>query len=486
MSLKNKIRLSVFLLLLLLLGLGGYAFFTISHLEAGAPGIEQSDFNTARGAVLAFLLAGTAVGITMMVRLPRMVVRPLRRLTVDVERVADSGTATRVAVGKRDEVGTVAAAVNRVLSQAEDDRRITLAELFTERNRMENLVRSLDEGLLLLDEHGVIVLANPVACFLLGLPAPALLGHVAADVARTNETVRSLLVPLAQANLAGDNVPDPIFTFTHQIRAPHYQLSISPIEAVVPAPGKPAAGGHIFCLRNVSDFKKLDQVKSNFLATISHELKTPLASINLSLMLLQDERTDPAERQRIAGGIREETQRLLQMVGQLIDVSRLDAGADIKLNVQPVTLADVVRYATDTVRAQLDDKQLRLETQLPDTLPTAHADVEKTTWVLINLLANAIRYSPPGEVLLLRAVPWGDMVRVSIHDQGPGIAPEYHKRIFQRFAELPASVGQRQGSSGLGLSISREFISAQGGQLWVESAPGKGSIFLFTLPLVAE
>ena len=149
-----------------------------------------------------------------------------------------------------------------------------------------------------------------------------------------------------------------------------------------------------------------------------------------------------------------------------------------------LTLADVVRYATDTVRAQLDDKQLRLETQLPATLPTAHADVEKTTWVLINLLANAIRYSPPGEVLLLRAVAWGDMVRVSIHDRGPGIAPEYHRRIFQRFAELPAAAGQRPGSSGLGLSISREFISAQGGRLWVESTVGKGSVFLFTLPLV--
>ncbi|SHI44033.1 Signal transduction histidine kinase [Hymenobacter daecheongensis DSM 21074] len=484
MSLKLKIRLSIFLLLLLLLGLGGYAFFTMRYLENGAGGLEQADFDIARGTVLAFLVAGTAVGITMMVRLPRMVVRPLHRLTVDVERVAGPDAATRVAVGKRDEVGSVAAAVNRVLSQAQAERRLTLAELFAERNRMESLVRSLDEGLLLLDEHGTIVLANPVACDLLGRPAAELLGQSAEAVAATCAPLREWLVPLAEANLAGDNVPDPVFTFPHHPRAPHYQLSISPIEAATPGPGQPAGGGHILCLRNVSDFKKLDETKSAFLATISHELKTPLASINLSLMLLQNERTDPAERQRIASGIREETQRLLQMVGQLIDVSRLDAGADIKLNVQPVTLADVVRYATDTVRPQLDDKQLRLDMHLPETLPAAHADVEKTTWVLINLLANAIRYSPPDETLLLRAVPWGDMVRVSIHDHGPGIAPEYHKRIFQRFAELPASVGQRQGSSGLGLSISREFITAQGGQLWVESAAGRGSIFLFTLPLV--
>ena len=484
MSLKLKIRLSIFLLLMLLLGLGGYAFLTINYLEHGAHSIEQHDFNMARLAVLAFLAAGTAVGITMMVRLPRMVVRPLRRLAVDMERVAGPGAATRVAVGRRDEVGSVATAVNRVLSQAQNDRRATLAELFIERNRMQSLVRSLDEGLLLLDERGTIVLANPVAGFLLGLTEAELLDQPAAKLAETNEALRALLVPLAEANLAGDAVPDPVFTFPHQGDAPHYQLSISPIETFGSAAAGRAAtpAGYIFCLRNVSVFKKLDEVKSGFLATISHELKTPLASIKLSLMLMQNERTDAAARQRLAAGIGEETQRLLSMVGQLIDVARLDAGAGIKLNVQAMTLADVIHFATQTVRPQLDDKQIRLDLHVPDALPAVHGDVEKTTWVLINLLSNAIRYSPPAAPLVIRAVQWGEMVRVSVEDHGPGIAPEFHKRIFERFAGVPGPQPQT-GSSGLGLSISREFIGAQGGLLWVESQPERGCCFLFTLPV---
>ncbi|WP_310393392.1 ATP-binding protein [Hymenobacter sp.] len=464
MSLKLKIRLSVFLLLLLLLGLGGYAFFAIHYLEHGAHGIEQADFDMARSAVLVFLAAGTVVGITMMVRLPRIVVRPLRRLTVDMERVAGPGPATRVAVGRRDEVGSVAAAVNRVLSQAQDERRATLATLITERNRMDSLVRSLDEGLLLLDEHGAIVLANPVACDLLGLPAEELLGRPAADVARASAALRDLLVPLAAHNLAGDAEPDPVFTFPHRGEAPHYQLSISPIDALNQPGGTAPAGGHIFCLRNVSDFKKLDEVKSAFLATISHELKTPLASIKLSLMLLQDERTPAAERQRLATGIGEETQRLLNMVGQLIDVARLDAGAGIRLNVQPLKLAEVIHYATQTMRPQLDDKRLQLNLHVSDALPEVQGDVEKTTWVLINLLSNAIRYSPAAAPLVIRAVQWGEMVRVSVEDCGPGIAPEHHQRIFQRFAGVPGRAAPG-GSSGLGLSIAREFIGAQGGLL---------------------
>ena len=481
MSLKLKIRLSVFLLLLLLLGLGGYAFVTINYLKHGAHGIEPADFNMARNTVLAFLVAGTVVGVIMMVRLPRIVVRPLRRLHVDMQRVAGPGAATRVAVGRRDEVGTIATAVNRVLSQAQDQRRATLAELFTERNRMNSLVRSLDEGLLLLDEQRTIVLANPVACDLLGATQQELLGKSADAVAATNEPLRDLLVPLADHNLAGDDMPDPVFSFPHKGDTPHYQLSISPIETL-DAANKPTPAGHIFCLRNVSDFKKLDEVKSGFLATISHELKTPLASIKLSLLLLQNERTTDAERRVLATGIGEETQRLLQMVGQLIDVARLDAGAGIKLNAQPMNLAEVIRYATQTVQPQLRDKELHLDLQLPDTLPAVHGDIEKTTWVLINLLSNAIRYSPAGCPLVIRAVPWGEMVRVSVEDCGPGIPAAYHKRIFERFAGVPGEVGHT-GSSGLGLSISREFIGAQGGRLWVESQPAAGSRFLFTLPV---
>ena len=480
MSLKLKIRLGVLLLLVLLLGLGSYAFFTIRYLEHGAHGIEQAGFNQARLVVLGFAGAGTVVGLLLMVRLPRVVVRPLRRLHVDVQRVSGPGAATRVGVGRRDEVGSVATAVNQVLSQAQDARRATLAELFTERSRMDSLVRSLDEGLLLLDERGTIVLANPVACDLLGLPATALLGQPAAAVAARNVLLRELLVPLANHNLAGDAVPDPVFTFPHKGDSPHYQLSISPIGAPGGTGGAPV-GGHIFCLRNVSDFKKLDEVKSAFLATISHELKTPLASIKLSLLLLRNERTTDAERQTLVAGIGEETQRLLNMVGQLIDVSRLDAGAGIQLNPQPLRLAEVVDYATRTVQPQLRDKQLRLDLHLPDSLPAVQADVEKTTWVLINLLSNAIRYSPPAAPLVVRAVPWGEMVRVSVEDCGPGIPAAFHKRIFQRFAGGPGPAGK--GSSGLGLSIAREFIDAQGGQLWVESQPDCGSRFMFTLPV---
>jgi NtrC-family two-component system sensor histidine kinase KinB len=484
MSLKLKIRLSVLALLLLLLGLGSYAFYAIEYLQTGAHGIEQADFQAARQTVLAFVATGTVLGLMLAVRLPRIVVRPLRRLSADVARVAGPGPATRVAVRRDDEVGSVAAAVNDVLAQAQTARRATLAELILQRDRMESLVQSLDEGLLLIDQQGYIVVANPVACQLLGETPATLLGQSAAKVAEQNELLGQLLVPVHTPHSSTDVLRGPLFAVPSHGGERHFQLTVSHILSLNEDTARQEPAGHILCLRNVSDFKRLDQMKSTFLATISHELKTPLASINLSLMLLKDERTDAAKRLELASGISEETQRLLRMVGQLIEVSRLDAGGTLQIKRQSIKLAEVVGYAVDTVRPQLADKQLQLDNQLPDNLPVVTADLEKTTWVLINLLSNAIRYSPPGGTLKLCALPWGEMVRLSVQDQGPGIPPQYHKRIFERFGSVPSPAGY-SGGSGLGLSISHDFITAQGGQLWVESKPPGGSCFLLTLPVNA-
>ncbi|MCB2377018.1 PAS domain-containing protein [Hymenobacter sp. BT635] len=436
----------------------------------------------AKTTLLVILVLSTVLGVSLVLRLPRIVVRPLRRLSADIALATDPDTGAPLPIERQDEVGNVAQAFNRVLGQMQDLRTASRAELIMQRNRMESIVQGLDEGLLLIDQNRRIILVNPVASELLGQPAEALIGRLAAEVAEHNEFLQTLLTAEASAP-PHETAQPPEYTVMRHGQEAYYRLSVNPILSYNDVTAQTEFVGHILSLRNISDFKKLDQVKSNFLATVSHELKTPLASINLSLKLLQDERTDTAERQRIAGGIRLETQRLLRMVGELIDVSRLDAGVGIKLNPEPVALALVMDYADDTIMAQLEDKQLALRYELPDDLPAVKADLEKTTWVVINLMANAIRYSPAGECIIISAEQRGAQVQVSVRDCGPGIAPEYHERIFKRFAHIPSKEGVKSGS-GLGLSISREFITSQGGDLWVESQPGRGSIFHFTLPVM--
>lgn len=262
----------------------------------------------------------------------------------------------------------------------------------------------------------------------------------------------------------------------------HYRLTAHDIVSFSQAKDRLEFVGYILALHNVSDYKKLDQVKSNFLATVSHELKTPLASIGLSLKLLADERVGADERQRTVAGMRQETQRLQKMVAELLDVARLDAGGTIPLDVRAVSVAEVTARTTPPITAQLAQKQLTLAQDLPPDLPAVRADAEKAAWVLLNLLVNAIRYSPTGGTVQLTVRAESDFVRFSVQDDGPGIAPEHHARIFQRFNSILGKATYA-GGSGLGLSIAREFIEAQGGRLWVESEPGAGSTFCFTLPV---
>ncbi|OON70910.1 ATP-binding protein [Hymenobacter sp. CRA2] len=436
----------------------------------------------ARNYLLAAGALAVLLGLGLVLSVPEAAVMPLRKLTAAIGHASQSQFRSSIPVESHDEFGTVARAFNQLLVQLQDFRSSTTAELITERNRMASLVNSLDEGLLLIDQHRRILLANPTAAELLGQPVAQLLGQPADELAAQNDLLRAMLAPLEAPRRQQAVAEVPLFTIAQGGEEAYYRLAVHDIVSFNEAVDEMQFVGHILALRNVSEFKRLDQVKSGFLATVSHELKTPLASLNLSLKLLQDERTSADKRQSVMQSMRQQTQRLQRMVGELLDVSRLEAGAGIQLDVRPTDLRDVVRYATDTVQAQLLDKQLHLDVQLPADLPPAAADVEKTTWVLINLLANAIRYSPVGETLTVRAGTVANALELSVQDRGPGIAPEYHERIFQRFAQVPNKTEYR-GGSGLGLSIAREFIAGQGGRLWVESELGSGSRFAFTLPI---
>ena len=434
--------------------------------------------------LLAFVALALLIALMLVLSVPEAAVAPLRKLTQSLEHATDQDFNATIPIESDDEFGRVGRAFNRMLVELREFRSSATADIVTERNRARSIVNGLDEGLLLLDEGRRIILANPIACNLLGLPETRLLNRLATDVAQENDLLRTMLAPLDAPRREQAVAEAPLLTIALNGEEFFYRLAVQDLVSFNEASDKMEFMGQILTLRNVSDFKKLDQVKSNFLATVSHELKTPLSSINFNLKLLRSDKIDAAERLRVTDSIARETQRLLRMVGELIDVSRLDSGAGIRLNVQATRVPAVVGYATATVQAQLDHKHLVLLPDLPEDLPAIRADVEKTTWVLINLLANAIRYSPAGETIGVQATRVGEFVQVAVQDHGPGIAAEHHERIFQRFAQIPDKAGYA-GGSGLGLSIAREFISTQGGRLWVESELGSGSRFCFTLP-VAE
>jgi NtrC-family two-component system sensor histidine kinase KinB len=343
-----------------------------------------------------------------------------------------------------------------------------------------SIVDALDEGLLLLDENHRVLRANPVSRRLLGLPTADLTGRSLHDLAQQSPLAAKLLPHLGSPT-AGQE-PGPVLTLPQPGGEASYQLLTREVTAFQEATRKMAPAGMLLTLRDVSAYHQLDQVKWRFLTTVSQELHTPLSRMQLSLLRMQDGKAGPLtpEQHNIAYTLARDNKHLLKVVHELLDVSQLETGT-IQLNFQAAHLHEIVQFVVATVRPQLQPKRLVLDVQVPADLPTVRADIEKTTWVLLSLLANAIRYAHMQDTLRIRAslLPTGQHLQVSVQDQGPGIAPELRERIFQRFTQLPS-----QGGSGLGLSIAREFVASQGGRLWVESELGAGSTFSFTLPVV--
>jgi NtrC-family two-component system sensor histidine kinase KinB len=429
---------------------------------------------------LALLAVSGLLLLVLIFRVPRSAVAPLRQLLASFKKANQQDFTGSVPAGGRDELGQIARAFNQLLAQLQDYRTSTVAQFKAERNRLVSVVNALDEGLLVVDENRRVIVANPVISRLLGQSAAQLTGQPATELAAHNELFAKLLAHLEVPAAQRDH-ETPVLTLPQADSEAYYHLLINEVVSFNDLTRKTEFVGSVLTLRDVSEYRRLDQIKWRFLTTVSQELHGPLSLMQLSLQRLQDGKAGPltAEQHNITYTLARENKHLLKLVHELLDVSQLELGS-IQLNFQPAHVHEIVQFVVDTIRPQFKPKRLLLEIQVPPALPPVRADVEKTTWVLLSLLANAIRYAQMQDTVYIRAslLPTGQHVQVEVQDQGPGIAPDLQERIFQRFTQLPSQSG-----SGLGLSIAREFMTSQGGQLWVKSAVGKGSTFFLTLPI---
>jgi signal transduction histidine kinase len=224
----------------------------------------------------------------------------------------------------------------------------------------------------------------------------------------------------------------------------------------------------------------MDTAKTNFIATISHELKTPLASSDFSLKLLEDSRVGilSDEQRRLISQLKADNQRMLRILSELLNMAQLEAGK-LQMHITPVSLQAVIQQSVSAVESHLKERSLQLYTDIPGSLPDVPADADKIGWVLNNFLTNAIRYSPPGAAIIIRVRQQEEELACEVEDQGPGIAPAYRTQIFERYFQVPGRADNQ--GSGIGLAICKEFIEAMGGRIWVNSGPGQGSVFGFAL-----
>lgn len=246
---------------------------------------------------------------------------------------------------------------------------------------------------------------------------------------------------------------------------------------------KHSRSGYLVLLQDLTQVRRLQTVRQDFVSNVSHELRTPLASLHALVETLRDGAIDdPPAAARFLDRMEVELDALTQMVEELLELSRIESG-HLPLQMKPVPVRDVVMPAVDRLRAQAERNNVTLDIQIADDLPPALADLPRMHQVVTNIVHNAIKFSPGGGDVVIRAEAKPSCVEVTVRDTGIGISREELPRVFERFYKTDRS--RALGGTGLGLAIAKHIVQAHGGRIWAESVEGKGSLFGFTL-LLAE
>jgi PAS domain S-box-containing protein len=407
----------------------------------------------------------TIISLTLTVNFPDVISTPVKALAEGITAIVNKNYSTRIHLKQDDEFGDLANAFNIMAEKLDEYEHSNLAKIKFEKSRIETIINQMKDGIIGLDEHKNILFINAVAEKMLGLKEQDIMGKYAADIALTNDLMRRLLQNNNHTELK-------IYADNKESYFNKDVLSVSNDAQVI---------GNVIVLRNITPFHELNEAKTNFIATVSHELKTPIASIKMSLDLLENKQIGSIneDQKQLIESIKDDSNRLLKITGELLNLSQVETG-NIQLSLQPCSIIDIVDYATNAVKMQAEQKKITIQQDIVTTNVLVKADKDKTAWVLINLLTNAIKYSHKQSAIAISINHANDYLKIIVADKGAGIAPIYLDRIFDRYFKTPNSMST---GTGLGLAISKEFIEAQGGIIGVKSILGKGSDFYFTLPV---
>ncbi len=344
-----------------------------------------------------------------------------------------------------------------------------------EQAKTEAILEASEDGLIVLGTDGTIEHVNEVACAILEVGREESLHVRFGDLASTHphylrlrEAVREVL---AHPERERDRVEITLF-----LRGRDHHYVLRPARRFA-RDGSPA--GLILTLQDVTYLRDQERRRENLVATLSHELRTPLTSLRMAIELLRRDAARPsAEQRRLLETAHEDVLRLQEVAQQFLDVARVRAMA-IAVGRDRVDVRTLMERVRSLFAIQAQEKGVQITSSVA---PGAVLDGDETklTWALSNLVANALRYTPSAGRIDVAAATEGDLVRIAVHDTGPGIPPQQQERIFERFTQHHGAGDA--GSAGLGLAIVRDIVQAHGGRVYLESAPGAGTCFTLELP----
>ena len=443
----------------------------VLRLSVPSSEIEDALDPLKRAFLVVMLLALVAcVGTALVVS--EMTARPFKRLVHVAARLAQGELEARIEPKGPDEAGQLARAFNRMRDRLESQ----VASVSRERERLISVLNNLVDGVFILDDEGRIRLFNPVAARMVGLDSKAsadsrsLRGQPLAQIVRDHRIVETW-----QDCMQDGKQAESIFQWENR--------TMRVIALPFVAGG---SGGYIVLLQDMTELHRLERVRRDFVSNISHELRTPLASLQALTETLRDGALDdPAAAPRFLDRVETEVDALVQMVRELLELSRIESG-QVPFRFQPVPVSETVLTPVERLQPLAARSGINLIVDLPPRLPYVYADAQRIHQVVTNLVHNALKFSSAGGAVRVSAAAeaGASHVTVSINDTGIGVPAEDTDRIFERFFKTDrarASLG-----TGLGLAIAKHIVQAHSGRIWVDSTELRGSTFSFTLPVAPD
>jgi two-component system phosphate regulon sensor histidine kinase PhoR len=423
--------------------------------------LDEVDQAVARLRLLLLLggLLGLGVAVLISIFTANIISRALHRL-VDSARELARGSKSSIAVSSRDELGRLAGSFNRMADELER----SMAALASERDRLETVLQRMTEAVLTMDSEHRLTMLNPAALKVLDFDKPPI-GKQLTEAIPVAELHQLIERADAHASSVEFTLPGPR---ARRVLARAANLRES--------------GGIVVVLLDVTAMRRLERVRKDFVANVSHELRTPISVIQAnSETLLDGALQDESCAVRFVEGIHRNSERLRRLVADLLDLSRIEAGR-FRLRIEPISVMEAVGRAMDAVEGTAAEKQIQLEVDVPADL-SVFADNKALDQVLLNLLDNAIKYTEGGGLVVVYASSDDpENVRLEVRDNGPGIDPKHHSRIFERFYRVDPGRSRDMGGTGLGLAIVRHLVEAMQGIVGVKEAAPRGSVFWIRLP----
>ncbi len=408
--------------------------------------------------------------------LSRRIVRPILMLKSATQKLGSGDYSFELQRESDDELGILTQEFGDMAKKVRSFNDLNIRKIVAEQQKIEAIFANIRDGIILIGGDYHIIDANPPSLEAFHLKRNEVIGHHFLEIVKQDGLFNDLKSCLERREQIISNDAENIISIKNGDKQIYLEYSFSPVLT-----DDRELMGALFLLRDITNLKELDRLKSEFIMIASHELKTPLTSINMSIDLLRESMgaNPKAEDMELIDIAKEDINRLRSLVSDLLDLSKIDAGK-IDMHFRYIDPEQLLTTAVQYFRNLLSDKEAELEIEAQPGIGQIWGDEEKLMLVFSNLISNAIKAIPPGGKIRLMAEASGKYILFAVKDNGHGIPLQYQNKIFDRFVQVEDQNSAR--GTGLGLTISREIVRAHGGSIWVESSPGQGATFCFTIP----